>query len=289
MDPCRKNLRFALAFAEVAMRLLPASFAGVAIATFSFAGVTLAGGSLSDVLIVGYNHVPPDTMQIDGQAHGPANELLKRVAVRMGVELKFKHLPLARLISQANANNIDLINRIGANPALIVKPTVPFTATSPGILVAKRTGVNSWEDLIGKKSFRIGTKIGMPLTDTMKSQVNKIIYQPGTRALQNSVLMTHRGRLDGVYSPALGELVVMASEYKILDAFTPVKLPDKPWKVYVAFSPKAHQKYYQSYVKALIEEQKAHPYHITYTNFLQDFFPRMPQDILNSLRRDAVK
>lgn len=244
-----------------------------------------AGGR--QIITVGYNHVPPDTMNIDGNAAGPANEFLKRVIQRMGYDVRFKYLPLARLISQANSNQLDMINRIGANPALKIKPTVPFTATSPGILVAKRSGVKNWSQLAAKKNFRIGTKIGMPLTDHMKTQTAKLLYQPGTRALENSVLMTKHGRLDGVYSPALSELVVMANEFGILDDFVPIKLPDKPWSVYVAFSPDAHEKFHDAYVKALAEEQKIQPYNRVYASFLRSYFPRMGSDVLPLLFRDA--
>jgi hypothetical protein len=207
----------------------------------------------------------------------------------MGVRFKYEFLPLSRLISKVNSNEIDLINRIGANPSLAVKPTAPFTATIPGILVSRRLGVKTWKELEGKTNLRIGTKGGMPLTETMKKIKDRISYQPGDDALQISLRMARRDRLDGVYSPTIGELVFMASEMKILEDFVAIRLPDPLWNVFVAFSPRAHEKYYKSYVDALSAEQQKDPYSKVYERYLQKALPGLPKDVLKVLLKEEVK
>jgi ABC-type amino acid transport substrate-binding protein len=254
-----------------------------------FAGKTEDRPKNLPTLIVGYNHVPPDSLHINGQPAGPAYEFLQQIAPRMGVRFTYQYLPLSRLLAKINSNQIDMILRIGANPALPVKPTAPFTYTTPGILLARRLGIKTWKELAAKPAIRIGTKGGMPLTDTMKTILDRISYQPGDDALAISLRMVQRGRLEGVYSPTIGELVYMASEMKILDDFVAIRLPDPPWNVYAAFSRQAHEAYHRRYIEALTEIQRSQPYQSLYESYIRKHLPGIPKDVIKVLLRDELK
>ena len=262
---------------------------GVADSSQDTAKSAAGGSGKLPTLVVGYNHVPPDSLHINGRPAGPAYEFLERIGARMGVRFTYEFLPLSRLLAKINGNQIDMILRIGANPALPVKPSIPFTATTPGILLSKRLGIKSLKELTAKPALRIGTKGGMPLTETMKKFKDRISYQPGDDALNISLRMVQRDRLDGVYSPTIGELVYMASEMKILDDFVAIRLPDPPWNVYVAFSRQAHATYHQRYVEALAAEQKKEPYQSMYEAYIRKNLPGIPKDVIKILLREEIK
>src|SRR5690606_31555252 len=150
--------------------------------------------AFGEVIRVGYNHVPPDTLHENNRPYGPAVDMLNRVLSEMGLTPDYRFMPLARLIRNTNANEIDCILRIGANPLLRIKPTVPFSSTIPGVLFLKEKAptLTNAEHL---RPLLIGTKIDMPLTKSMETIRERIHWIGGSKALENGIKVMLKGRI----------------------------------------------------------------------------------------------
>jgi len=202
------------------------------------------------VMRAGFNHVPPDSMYINGNPVGPAIEYLQFIGASMGVsQTQFVKMPLARIVQGITSNTIDCVPRIGGRgyPDSFVYAAMPFSFSYPGLLVSaksKLAEISSAKDLSG---MTVATKLKMPLTASLEGADVRWEWVGAQNPLENAIRMLAAGRVDAVYSPSLAELIFMAGDLKLFDQVKPIRLPDEPWPVFVAFSKTGASKFKAQY------------------------------------------
>lgn len=222
-------------------------------------------------MIVGYNDVPPDSTQINGEVAGAANQLLRDVAAAMNVDLQFENMPLARLREAIKTDGIDCISNIGGKAVVEggIFADTPLIRTIPGLAVRIDS---SWKEPVGADQLgnvMIGTKLKMALTATMaRIPPSRIKEASGELALTHNLRMLVRNRVDAVYSPRIAELVYFAHKEGLSDQVRFIKLDDEPWEVFTLFSGKGARAFKEDFDKQLklVLQKKS------YESYLQDFF-----------------
>lgn len=201
-------------------------------------------------MIVGYNSVPPDSIQERGEPVGAANHLIRDIAAAMDINVKFEHMPLSRLQEGIKNNTIDCISNIGGKAVVEggVLAGFPLYRSTPGIAVSKK---EKWPTTVSKNDLMgkiIGTKLKMSRTATIAqlppAQIQEI---GGELALTHNLRMLARGRVHAVYSPRIGELVYFAQKEGLSNDVQFIKLPDEPWAVYTMFSKHGAAKFKRSF------------------------------------------
>jgi methyl-accepting chemotaxis protein len=218
--------------------------------------------------IIGYNDVPPFCMTgDDGRPSGATNDFLAAILGEMGIKsIEFKHIQsLERIYELLDRNAIDAYtlanSEYSPNPELKYRvPAKPTFSGSPGLVMRKAAALDRVKGPSDLSGLRIVTKIGMPLTKTMKSAGVSIEYLGGAEPLVEGVRLVSQGRADGVYAMIATELLFMARGLGVQDAVKTVPLSDAAVEMFTAFSVRAAGEYMAVYDEAHERVRTASPF-----------------------------
>ena len=202
-----------------------------------------------EVVKIGYNLVPPYSVDDGQSAGGPVNEYVMKVFKEMDVEVKFLKMPLARLIHSLQNNDLDMISfyTLGSEIKGGVDAEEAFSKFFPGVLVrrdVKLKSISSARDLLGLK---IGTKKGMPMIESMSDKRLNISYIEASNSLERALRMTLFGRFDMVWSNAVHELIYMSQKDNDFEKFKVIFLPEDPLPLGSVFSSHGASKFKSRY------------------------------------------
>jgi methyl-accepting chemotaxis protein len=209
--------------------------------------------------IIGFNEVPPFCMTgTEGTAAGAANDFLKAVLSEIGVtSFAYKHVQsLERMYEMLDRNSIQAYVLATAtydpNPSLRYRvPDKPTFTPTAGFLMREDHPVGRIGSAADLAGLTVGTKNGMPSTDTLASSEARMEYLGGEEPLTDCLRMVDKGRLDAVYSLIPAELEYMALNLGIEKRVKRVLLPDPPLEIYTAFSVPAAERYLDAYNRAV--------------------------------------
>lgn len=151
------------------------------------------------VLLAQYSHMSPWKFLDHGRETGIDIELLRQLAMRMGMRIDFEHVPFPRGLKAMQDGEIDIMTGVLRRPEreqylLYIEP--PYNEFSPKVFYVRKgqeSSIRSYEDLQEK---RIGTTI-----DTRyfaRFDADKTLHkEPVSRSHMNLMKLV-RGRLDAV-------------------------------------------------------------------------------------------
>jgi hypothetical protein len=211
-----------------------------------------------DIFVLGYNDVPPYCMTENRNATGAATEFATALLMEMGVtKIKFRRIQqLERIYELIDRGEVDAYplgnegmevnGRLGryelGRPSTIV--------TRPGFIVPNTLTLREIRDTDDIRDLRIGTKTGMPLMPSLEPMRDSIKWFGGLEPLQEAIQEMHKGRLDAVYSPLVGELVYMTLGFGMAQDYRELYLPDSSIELTTVFSQRAWDTYGAAYQDA---------------------------------------
>jgi ABC-type amino acid transport substrate-binding protein len=213
-------------------------------------------GALAESLTVGYFEAAPHvTHQADGSPAGPAIDLFKVVAAKMGIaDVRFQRLPLARLLLQLKSGETDMALFISKTPKRELDfyyPPNPYYVAQPGLAVMASSQLLQIKSVQDMRSLKIGLMNNTALSGSMGQPGLNLDRISGDDFYERAFRMLVLGRLDAMYSPDSRVLLMVARTQGLQEKIRVLDLPDPADGVYYAFSHSASKVFSARYAKAM--------------------------------------
>lgn len=213
-------------------------------------------------LLVGYVDLPPHVLAGVGSPGGLAPIYFSRITARMGVEVDYLRMPLARLLHMLERNELDaglMLAKSDDRVKRIAYPSQPFLSTKQVVVVRQDGGISSFDQLRMEQRWKVGVALGGQHAPLVEQLGANPMLMSGEGATVRGLRMLMVGRLDAFLADQYAVAhqlrdVKMAKQLRLLSS------PSNALHVYNVFSLHAAPRYLAAYEQALREVQAEQRY-----------------------------
>lgn len=208
----------------------------------------------------------------EGAPIGVAVDYFKKIANEMGaVEVRFRQIPLKRLLTALEQNAIDMALLFAKNDERakrFVYPEHPFCMTRPAIAVHASHPLKTVESIESLLPYIIQESAGAYRSPFIRDSRLKFEPLHGSNYTQRCFSMLLLNRAEVCYQPDHYPILFEANRDKYDSRIRVILLPEHPIGLYSVFSKQSARLYLKKYEHALGQVQQEISYETMYQHFM---------------------